>query len=142
MAALDARVAALIDALGDDYQLLFGRDIWCPAMTMQGAQVVRTGTVELPIPAGNWKINSVTIRVSTAPTGSALTVDVNKNGTTIFTTQGNRPSISAGSKTNTSAAPNVNTLAAGDYLTVDVDAIGSTVPGSDLVVIINLSRVS
>lgn len=111
-------------------------------MTMQGVQTVRTGTVELPVPAGNWAINSVTIRTGTGPTGSALTVDVNKNGTTIFTGGTGRPSIAAGSKSNTSSAPAVNTLAAGDYLTVDVDAIGSTVPGSDLVVIINLSRTS
>lgn len=76
----------------------------------------------------------VHIAVDTAPTGAALTVDINKNGTTIFTTQSGRPSISAGSNSDTSSAPDVTAIAKNDIITFDIDQVGSTVPGSDLTV--------
>lgn len=80
-------------------------------------------------------IRAVRASVGTAPTGASLIVDVNKGGTTIFTTQANRPTIAAG--TNTSGkvtAINVTTLNDGEYVTVDIDQVGSTVAGADLVV--------
>lgn len=80
-------------------------------------------------------IVDVWISVGVAPTGAALTVDVNHNGTTIFTTQGNRPSISASAFFDEAGAADGDvTLAAGEYLTVDIDQVGSTIAGSDLVV--------
>lgn len=80
-------------------------------------------------------IRSVRASVGTAPTGAAITVDVNKNGTTIFTTQANRPSIAAAANTSGKVTNmDVVSLADGDYLTVDVDAIGSGTAGADLVV--------
>jgi hypothetical protein len=81
-------------------------------------------------------IVSVTTRVKTAPTGQALLVDVNKNGTTIFTTQGNRPSIAAGAKTSAIMVPDVTVLASLDILSVDVDQVGSGVAGADLCVVV------
>lgn len=86
-------------------------------------------------------ILGVTAAVNTAPTGASLILDVNKNGTTIFTTQGNRPTIAAsGNATTSEPAPDVTAIAAGDYLTVDVDQVGSTVAGSDLTVFIRYRR--
>lgn len=79
-------------------------------------------------------IRSVRASVNTAPTGAAIRVDVNKNGTTIFTTQGNRPNIAISSNTSKVTSMDVTTLADGEYLTVDVDVIGSSVAGADLVV--------
>lgn len=79
-------------------------------------------------------ITGVTASVSTAPTGAAVIVDVNRNGTSIFTTQANRPTIAAGGYVALDVVPAVTSLDAGDYLTVDVDQIGSTVPGATLVV--------
>jgi hypothetical protein len=79
-------------------------------------------------------VSNVAVSVSTAPTGASVIVDVNKNGTTIFTTQANRPTITASTFTDLSSPPNVTSFAANDYLTVDIDQIGSTVAGSDLVV--------
>jgi hypothetical protein len=70
----------------------------------------------------------------TAPTGASLIVDVNKNGVTIFTTQANRPTITAGSNGGTLATPDVTTLADGDYLTVDIDQVGSSIAGADVTV--------
>jgi hypothetical protein len=72
------------------------------------------------------------ISVGTAPTGAAVICDINKGGTTIFTTQSNRPQIAAAGNTGTTTAFDVTTWADGEYLTVDIDQIGSTVAGSDL----------
>lgn len=73
--------------------------------------------------------------VGTAPTGQSLIVDINKNGTTIFSTQANRPTIAAGGNTS-GKVTNMNTtsLAAGEYLTADVDQVGSGTAGADLMV--------
>ncbi len=86
-------------------------------------------------------IEQVRASVGTAPTGSTLIVDVNKNGTTIFTTQARRPAIAiSGFTALPSAAIEVTSLVLGDYLTVDVDQVGSTIAGSDLTVTIVLRR--
>jgi len=77
---------------------------------------------------------NVIISVGTAPTGASLIVDVNKNGTTMFSTQGNRPTVAISGFTDTSSVPDVTSIAAGDYLTIDIDQIGSTIPGSNLTV--------
>lgn len=79
-------------------------------------------------------ITEVRASVGTSPTGASVVIDVNKNGTTIFTTQSNRPTIAAGNNTDLADAINVSSVAAGDYLTVDIDQVGSTTPGSDLTV--------
>lgn len=83
-------------------------------------------------------IVEVRASVGTAPTGAAILVDVEKNGTTIFTTQGNRPTIAVSTHTDVSGTPDVTALAAGDYLTFSVDQVGSTIPGSDLTVQVRL----
>jgi len=87
---------------------------------------------------GTLTIIKVKIVVKTKPTGagSAVTVDVNKNGTTIFTTQDGRPSITVagGLAIDDSSTPDVTALAENDILTIDVDAIGGTVAGADLTV--------
>jgi hypothetical protein len=79
-------------------------------------------------------ITKVKLVVKTAPTGAALIVDVNKGGTTIFTTQGNRPTIAIGDTQGDSGTPDVTSLAEGDKLTIDIDQVGSTVAGADLTV--------
>jgi hypothetical protein len=72
--------------------------------------------------------------VKTAPTGATLIVDVNKAGTTIFTTQANRPTIAIGATQADSGTPDVTSLAEGDKLTIDIDQVGSTIAGADLTV--------
>lgn len=94
-----------------------------------------TGTFRLYNDSGrSWRILGVRATAGTAPAGQALIVDVNVGGTTIFTTQANRPTIAAGSNTILRTNMDVTTVAAGDYLTVDVDQVGTTTPGADLVV--------
>lgn len=79
-------------------------------------------------------IANVVASVSTAPTGASVIFDVNKNGTTIFTTQANRPTITASSHFDAISIPAVTSIGNGDYLTIDVDQVGSTIPGSDAVI--------
>jgi hypothetical protein len=79
-------------------------------------------------------ITNVRASVGTAPTTQSIIVDVNKNGTTIFTTQGNRPTIAAGANTDATSTPDVTAFAAGDYMTVDVDQVGTGTVGADLTV--------
>lgn len=108
--------------------------------SMAGTLTVKTGTLRVPIHGGTFDIISIDAMVGTAPTGASAIVDVNKNGTTVYGTQANRPTIAAGTTDATVGAHSVTSVTSGDYLTVDVDQIGSTVAGADLVVSIRLQR--
>lgn len=67
-------------------------------------------------------IQEVYLHVETAPgAGKTLTIDVNKNGTTIFGTQANRPSITGTDTTATSGSPSVTSLNENDEITMDID---------------------
>jgi hypothetical protein len=83
---------------------------------------------------GSRTITKVQLAVDTAPTGSAIIVDIHKNGTTIFTTQANRPQIAISANSGNSTSIDVSDWAEDEYLTMHIDQIGSTVAGSDLVV--------
>ena len=84
----------------------------------------------------------VSAAIDTAPAGADIIIDVNKNGTTLFTTQGNRPRIVDGANACTEVTiMDVTACASGDYLTVDVDQIGSVAPGSDITVFIRYQKV-
>ena len=87
-------------------------------------------------------IRSITTAVTTAPVGSALVCDVNIAGTTVFTTQGNRPSIAASEFSDNSAAIEAGTFAAGDVISVDVDAVGSGTAGANLSVLVTYDMVA
>jgi hypothetical protein len=85
-----------------------------------------------------YTVTNVRASVGTAPTGSSIICDVKKNGTTIYTTSGNRPTIAISTNTATANNPDITSISAGDYLTVDVDQVGSTIAGADLTVSITL----
>ena len=78
-------------------------------------------------------LTSVRANVNTAPSGSTILVDVNKNGSTIFST---RVSIDASEKTSVTAASafvlSTTSLANDDEITVDIDQIGSSTAGKGL----------
>jgi len=88
----------------------------------------------------SYAISKVKIGVSSAPTGSgsSVTVDVHKNSTTIFTTQSKRPSISNGDTQDDSETPDVTSISENDILSIDIDSVGSTDAGDDLMVSIVL----
>jgi hypothetical protein len=80
-------------------------------------------------------ISKVFIAVNTAPTGAnSILVDIHKDGTTIFTTQSNRPAITASNFTGVTTTIEVPAWADGSYLTMHLDQIGSTIAGSNLTV--------
>ncbi len=112
-----------------------GRPPQTATFSLTGALAVVTGT-------GRFYFNractivSVRIAVNTPSAGASIIVDVNKNATTIFTTQGNRPTLAAGANTVLSGTPDITTMAQGDYLSIDIDQIGSTTAGSDLSVMV------
>ncbi len=108
--------------------------------TNSGVLVVGTGTHRFRFPFAATLLG-VSASVSVAPTGASLIFDVNKNGTTIFTTQGNRPTIVVSAfATTTEPVPNVTAIAVGDYITIDRDQVGSTVAGSDAVLQVRYRR--
>lgn len=136
MATMQSRIADLITAIGADIKI---GQVETFVLSRPGALVVAAGTLQLPL-SGSYTLIDYRVRVGTAPTGASLIVDVNKNGTTLFTTQGNRPTVAAAANIASTTAPNVTTFVDGDYISVDVDQIGSTVAGSDLVVVLRMRR--
>jgi hypothetical protein len=101
----------------------------------RGANVPYSVSGDLEVSDGNLRwysrakgtVATVHASVGTAPTGSGVTVQVNQNGSSIGTC-----TIAAGGHTATfTPAADYDS---GDYFTVDVNAVGSTTPGSDLVV--------
>jgi hypothetical protein len=114
-----------------------------PVKHSQEITFSRTGALSAPLagalrwyPGRAITITAVRASVGTAPVGASILVDVNKNGTTIFSTQSNHPTIPAAGVTDLADAINVPKLSAGEFLTVDIDQVGSTSPGSDLSVTI------
>jgi hypothetical protein len=101
--------------------------------TWPGDAEVDTGAIRIYFKRAATIVN-VYASCSTEPTGASLILDVNLNGTTIFTTQGNRPTIAASAFTDMTSAPDVTAVSAGDFITVDIDQIGSTIAGADIVV--------
>jgi hypothetical protein len=136
MATLEARIKAALDLVADDVMV---RE-FCVPFYASGAMTVRTGVSRIPM-FGSGIILGVRAQLNTAPTGgTTFKVDVNKNGTTIYGTQANRPIWAASANAATVGAHSVTTFADGDYFTIDIDAIGSTVAGSDLCVGLFLLR--
>lgn len=78
-------------------------------------------------------LTAVRASVTTAPTGSVLTVDINEAGASILST---KITIDASEKTSTTAAtpPVISDTALADdaEITVDIDTVGSTVAGAGL----------
>ncbi|MDD5055521.1 MAG: hypothetical protein PHZ00_04610 [Candidatus Peribacteraceae bacterium] len=94
--------------------------------TRQGA------TITMPF---GMTATSVNLRAAGAPTGTALIVDINEGGTTLFST---RPEIAASATTGGGgAAFNDVAIAIGAELSIDIDQIGSTFAGSGITIQLN-----
>ena len=88
--------------------------------------------IPLALIVGDQKIVHIEAKIlTTAPTDASGIWDVNLNGTTVFTTQANRPTVLTTAFASTTVLPDVTTLTDGDQLEVDVDQVGSTVAGVD-----------
>ena len=95
-------------------------------------------------------IEEVVCEVDTAPTGAAVIVDIHKipvadietdfTGTTIYTTQANRPTLAIDDRHVVATLPDVTAIAQGDVLRIYVDQIGSTEAGRDLTVCVRVRQ--
>jgi hypothetical protein len=94
-----------------------------------------SGTLSLNVgearwyPPSNCTITDVQAWVSTAPVGSSVNFSINKNNVELIT-----GSILVSNFTMTPQTGLSVALLSTDYLTVDIDQIGSSVPGSNLTV--------
>lgn len=104
-----------------------------PIFSRQGTLTTMTGTQRLYVERSG-TISVARASVGTPSTGSAVLVDINKNGTTILSAP---ISIAAAAYTATGTI-SVSNVVSGDYLTVDIDAVGSTTPGANLTVTLNI----
>lgn len=103
--------------------------------SVQGDLSAGTGQMRWMAPE-KMELISVSAMVGTAPTGAPIIIDVTQNGTTVFTTQGNRPTILATENDSGLAYPDASQtlLYTKSSFVVDVDQVGSTVAGEDLIV--------
>ena len=109
------------------------------SLTLNGSLVVGVKQLSFMVNSA-CTISAVYAKVDIAPTGADLQIDVNKNGTTIFTTQSNRPIIVATGTTDLSGTPDVTGFAQYDILSIDIDQVGSTVAGgSNLYLVFTLT---
>lgn len=121
------------------------------------ADAVAAETIARFVAPYEMQILGVTASARTAPAGSAMLIDVHIDGSTVFTTQGDRVSIAAGAKDSAVAKPNANFTSTpqtghatdyesggvaqpGDVVEVIVDQVGSGTAGSDLMVLLHCKR--
>jgi hypothetical protein len=83
-------------------------------------------------------IKKVSARVGTDPTGAALQIDLNKNGSNSIFSAAFQIAAAGSSNSTTSFNASYEDLAADDYLTLDIDQVGSTVAGADLSITIEV----
>lgn len=77
-----------------------------------------------------------------APTGAAIIVDLHKSGTTIFADPAQRPTIAATTNVSPESVPTDLIVEPGEYITVDIDQVGSTLPGGDVTVMVRWKEVA
>jgi hypothetical protein len=107
--------------------------------TAPGTLSIYTGKQRWYAPA-NFEILNVTVSCGTAPTGSSIVVDINNNGASIYTNPANRPNIFENNNYAFFTAPDNKLLDQGEYLTVDIDQVGTTFAGTDLVVVLQMKE--
>jgi len=102
--------------------------------SISGTLATGTGSLRRYIQA-DFTISKIVAAVGSAPSGSSIAFDVRKSGGahSIMSTDG---LIAAGSNMATVTSFSNATVEAGSYLTVDINAVGSGSPGSDLTITI------
>lgn len=101
------------------------------------------GSLGYPVKGGTFQIQTVAAKLGTNPATGNVRIDVNKNGSTIYGTQNNRPDIGS-SATNgiaTVGAHTATTVTDGDWITVDIEGTYTGSP-ADLVVVVRMQRIA
>ena len=92
-------------------------------MSQGGTLSIGAGVARYPI-AEDSIILDAHATVGTAPSGGPVTLDINKNGTTMYATATN-PSIAVGTNVGSKAPADQTSFVANDYITLDFDAVNS-----------------
>ena len=99
--------------------------------SIQGSLTTLTNALSPMVFPRAGTISKISAAVGTPPVGSSIIMDVNKGGSTIFGSAGGRLTIadgdSVGNTTDITAA-----MTADGYLTFDIDQVGSSTPGADI----------
>jgi hypothetical protein len=103
--------------------------VWGAGYPAVGTKVSATYTLPW---AGT--ITKAYANVVTAPSGAAILIDINRNGTTIWSTQSNRLTIADGATSGTQTSFNTTAVFENDVITMDIDQIGSSASGVRLTV--------
>jgi hypothetical protein len=106
-----------------------------PGPTVEGTRVAPS--VIFPFTSGT--IVKAYAYVQTPPVGSSLIFDINRDGTTIWTTQANRLTIPDGSNSGSQILFNITSISESSILDLDIDQTGSTTAGSNLTVELKFS---
>jgi hypothetical protein len=97
-----------------------------PSFYVDGYLAVGTNVGGVYIAPRTLGIQAVYIYCKTPGTAGSTIVDINKNGTTIFTTQANRPTLAYDDANGwAKGTPDVTALVEGDILTIDIDQIAT-----------------
>ena len=102
--------------------------VWYKDGDLEAATSV-SARIEVPF---SGTISEATAHVDTAPVGSAITLDINLNGTTLWSS--GKLTISDGATSGTTTTFDATTVSDDDVFTMDIDAIGSGTAGADLTV--------
>jgi len=70
-------------------------------------------------------IDKVWASLGVASTSGSVVFDVKKNGTSLWTATGDRPTVAQNANVSTTTAPNTTTISDGEYLRFDVISIGT-----------------
>jgi hypothetical protein len=105
-----------------------------------GLLVVRPGRSPYPITGGPLQIVSIAAALGTASVGGPVVLDVNINGVSIYADPADRPRFEVGETLAVVGDHTATTVTDGDVLTIDVDEVGPSVPGADLVVNVRLQQ--
>ena len=80
------------------------------------------------------------LRCKTAPTGDDIIVDLNIDGSTVFSNPDNRPVIADGNTEGDTTTFDNDTWADGEALSIDIDSIGSVVAGANLTCVLKCTQ--
>lgn len=103
------------------------------AFYLAGTCYVGDAQIRINIPKAA-TVSKVVARIITAPTGADINLNVQKNGTNDILSSDLAIAASATTGTSTSIDTDYDDLAENDFITVDINQVGSTVAGADLMV--------
>jgi hypothetical protein len=92
-----------------------------PQLTVSGYLSTSTNVTPPMLVEENLSIRSISAVLKGPASGASLILDINKNGTSIFTDQTTRLSIAAGGTYASTASVAIKTLSPADILTLDID---------------------